>query len=335
MTFWEFGNRAAIAAAVTVMITGLQGCGGGGGGGTKTLTVNFDYPNKLANLWQPTTLDISATGLEGYPPVCTVLTGALPKGLAIESGSCRISGTPTEATIVVPTIRLTVPGATGQVDQEVRLVVQGPSADYTGLGGTVHLGVPYTFTTYSAEGKNAWAPLPGQAMRYAITSGALPHGLALDAASGKISGIPDQTGYSTFTIQAQASAGASVASSPVRSYNVSAELPAIGVSYPELAEKRVGETISLQPTVFYPTDVQADKVTLSYQLPRGESLPPGLSLDPVTGIVSGTLTGPVPGQAAGVTTSWPYVTQLAITVTIGKVSYTTRPTSNLFISVLP
>jgi hypothetical protein len=142
VNFSKLGNLAATAAGLSLLALGLQGCGGGGGaaagglafgsGGSKTLNVNFDYPNHFANVWQATTLDIRTVGLEGYGPVCSLLTGDLPKGLAFEANSCRISGTPTELGSASPTIRLTARGVTGQVDEQIQFVVQGPSADYDG-----------------------------------------------------------------------------------------------------------------------------------------------------------------------------------------------------------
>lgn len=334
----RFRNIVAIAAGVPLMLVALQGCGGGSGGssGTKTLTVAFDYPKKITNLWQPAALDITATGLEGYTPVCTVITGALPKGLAIDPDSCRISGTPTEATVLSPTIRLTVPGATGQVDKQFQFIAQGPSADYAGLTGAVHFGIAYTYSTIGADAISpAWAPLPGQTLAYSVTSGTLPHGLVLDPGSGKLSGVPDQEGTYQFTIQATATSGANVVTSPARSYSLTASLPGIAVSYPALPEKKVGDTLSIQPSIFYPSDAPADKVSLEFQLYPGDTLPPGLSLDPKTGIVAGTLTGPVPGQNPGQATSWPYDIRIVVNVTFGSLSYTLLPAPYILLAVSP
>src|ERR1035441_6727511 len=66
-------------------------------------------------------------------------------------------------------------------------------------GTTIQLGVAYNSTVVASGGTGAY--------RFAITGGALPGGLALNSATGTISGTPTADGTFSYTVQVTDSAG--------------------------------------------------------------------------------------------------------------------------------
>lgn len=134
--------------------------------------------------------DLEASG--GVAPLMwSIASGALPRGLAL-SATGRVSGTPSEAGAFTVTIAVTDAAAatdsrafTFEITDATPMITSqqlpparagGPySAQLEVTGGTG----PYTFS---------------------LTTGMLPNGLTLDA-SGLISGMPDDEGTFTFTVE--------------------------------------------------------------------------------------------------------------------------------------
>ena len=117
--------------ASLILPLALIACGGGGGGGsTRDLTVDFNYDPAHAFLFRPASLRLAATGLEGNSPVCAVVGGELPRGLTLQANGCAISGTPIEVASKSVTIRLTVPGFTGQIEKSIAFLSFGPPTQY-------------------------------------------------------------------------------------------------------------------------------------------------------------------------------------------------------------
>jgi len=107
------------------------------------------------------------------------------------------------------------------------------------------------------------------------------------------------------------------------------------VKYCDLPDKKVGDSLLVKPSLFFPANAPADKVTLQFRLHDGDTLPPGLTLDPATGVVSGVLTGPVPGQNPGMATPWPYDIRFAVNVTLNGYSDVLDPKPYFLVSVWP
>jgi hypothetical protein len=139
---------------------------------------------------------------------------------------------------------------------------------------------------------------------YVVAAGALPAGMNLNQSTGLISGTPLQTGPFSLIIQAQDSTGAVASHSYLFTINVR---PSIA-GPTSLPNWTVG-----QP--YPPQTIVPQGGTPGYSNFRVASgqLPPGMTLDPVTGIISGTPTVPGPvsivveGQdSTGATMSTPY-----------------------------
>ncbi len=134
------------------------------------------------------------------------------------------------------------------------------------------VGVYYTARLDASGGAGAYAwsvPPPGS----------LPAGLSLDSSLGVIHGNPAAAGPSSFTIMVTDSLGGTATRTFTPTFNVS---PSIAPA--SLADGNVGAAYSQTLTV--------SGGTSPYTWTRSSgSLPPGLSLNPSSGVISGTPTG--------------------------------------------
>jgi large repetitive protein len=125
--------------------------------------------------------------------------------------------------------------------------------------------------------------LEGNSPRCAVTRGALPAGLLMDAQTCRISGVPTQVGTASAAIRLTV---------PGFTGQVEKEFvfevvgPALSYAFP-LTNRR-GTPISARPSAVAPWSLAAGE-TLSYAVASG-SLPPGLRVEPATGEVHGILT---------------------------------------------
>lgn len=108
---------------------------------------------------------------------------------------------------------------------------------------------------------------------WSITAGAIPDGMTFE--EGQLAGFPSTAGAYTFTVQATDSAGSTVA----RSYTVDV----IAISPSSLPGGSVGTAYSQQLSQTGGAEPATWGITAG-------ALPPGLVLDPETGIISGTPT---------------------------------------------
>lgn len=131
----------------------------------------------------------------GFPaPTFHVSAGALPDGLSLDSTTGAITGTPTTAGS--STFSITATNATGSATSpEYSITVAAPVSPMitSGTPPSATVGTAYSFAV-TASG----VPSP----TFAVSSGALPAGLGLDAATGKITGTPSTAGSFTFTLTA-------------------------------------------------------------------------------------------------------------------------------------
>lgn len=139
---------------------------------------------------------VNAGGSTG-PFTWVLETGSLPPGLSLSSStsdSIVISGTPTALGTSKFTIQVTDSNGT-VASQALSITINPPPplsvATRSLSTGTV--GVSYGQTLQAASGKAPYT--------WAITAGSLPAGLALNAGTGLISGIPSTAGTASFTVQ--------------------------------------------------------------------------------------------------------------------------------------
>ena len=162
-------------------------------GGTLQVTTPSLGPGQ-ANVAYSTTL----TAIGGTKPYSwSVSAGALPAGLALSAASGIISGTPTQSgtfsfTVQVQDASATPQTATKPLSIAVASAVPPLQLTTTSLiNGQVNS--PYGATLSANGGTTPYS--------WSVSSGSLPAGLALSAATGQISGTPMTSGTASFTVK--------------------------------------------------------------------------------------------------------------------------------------
>jgi hypothetical protein len=202
------------------------------------------------------------------------------------NGDCTISGTPTLAF----SVRVSAAGVANTLDFAGSIGVQGPGIRYesvSGIAGSV---------VSSAPTLSWWpAPVAGASWNYAVVSGTLAPGLTVDPASGVISGTLTTQGAFTAQVGALLTTPLGTYRTAPTTYSVAVDVPTF--SYPALAMTNatgdsllfVGMNTALQPRTD-PTDTVDNFALVS------GTLPPGMTLNPTTGVISG-----VPNTASAAT----------------------------------
>ena len=129
-----------------------------------------------------------------------IIGGALPAGLTLDGVTGQISGRPTTPGTFAFTARLTSNGLPAQtVTRDFVIRVGGPLqiATDTLPDGIANVGYRFTVALTGGIGATSWT----------VTSGSLPSGMSLDAATGVLSGTPTiiDTFHFTLTVQDHAS----------------------------------------------------------------------------------------------------------------------------------
>ena len=213
---------------------------------------------------------MTATG--GTPPYSwQVATGALPGGISLNSTTGMLAGTPTTSGSFVATIQVT--DSRSQTAQKAITFAVTDTALPPVVISTATLtpatkGAPFNQQLSATGGKPPYT--------WTVTSGALPGGLALAAATGIISGTPSAAGSFTFIVTATDSE--SRIASKAFSLNVTAQPPSVS-AIPAL-ETIMGLSFNYQ--------LSANGGTAPYTWLAGAgTLPPGLTLNTTTGLISG------------------------------------------------
>jgi hypothetical protein len=207
-------------------------------------------------------------------------TGTLPQNFSLNPTTGMISGTPTAPAGNFPfTVRVADEG--GQQDTQalsIRVIpTTPPNITTTSLpSGTV--GLPYSQRVQATGGIGSLA--------WSISAGSLPAGLLLEPSGptgGTISGTPTTRGTSNFTVRVTDSVGQPA------TQNLSITVgPALSITTTSLPDGSIGAPYS-QSVV---TIGGIGALTFSIVQPGTGSLPQNFSLNPTTGMISGTPTAP-------------------------------------------
>jgi uncharacterized delta-60 repeat protein len=267
---------AAGSSTFTIRATATGGCTGDK---SYTLTIAPGCPTITLS---PATLPSGTVGTaytqtftaSGGATAFTVSSGTLPAGLTL-SAAGMLSGTPTTAGSSSVVITATAGTCTGTRSYTL-LINPAACLAITILPATLSgasVGTAYT-QTFTASGGTA-------PYTYSLASGTLPAGLSLSA-SGNVTGTPTAAGSSTFTIRATAGT-----CSGTQNYTFTVgngACPTVSFTPASLPDATVGTA--------YSQTIVASGGTLTYALAlaTGSTLPAGLTLNPATGVISGTPT---------------------------------------------
>lgn len=219
---------------------------------------------------------VSASGGTA-PNTFAVSSGILPGGLSLDAATGAITGTPTTAGTFNFTIAATDANGCSGI-QAYTIVIAAAACPVVTLSPTTlpsgQIGVAYGQVVSPSGGTAPYA--------FSVASGALPGGLALDAATGAVAGTPTSAGISSFTIAATDANGCP----GNRAYTIviaAVLCPAITLNPASLPNAVIG--------IPYGQTVSAIGGTAPYAFSVASgALPAGLSLDASTGAITGTPT---------------------------------------------
>ena len=258
----------------------------------------------LANDADPDGDALMITEINGTPVTVGVPTTLPSGGVVTLNADGTVSYEPTSDYNGPDSFTYTISDGEGGTDiatvnLEVTPVNDGPTATPELLGGPDTIGgnisssLSGSLSVTSEDGSEVSIPTAavfadpdGDTLTYSAAG--LPEGLSIDLETGLITGTIDNSaslmGPYEVTLTATDSDGASIDVTFI--FNVTNPAPVIGpVELPETPPV-VGETVTIDVGAVT-QDPDGDVLTYS-----AEDLPPGLSIDPATGVISGTLTTP-------------------------------------------
>ena len=284
---------------------------------TKAMSINIVAPLSISTagvsdgavntVFTSTTFAVTVTNPVAPTPLTwSIASGSLPNGLTLSSMGV-LSGTPISAGAYNVTIKVSdADSRTATRNYSFNIYSQVTVATATLNPWTVNrAGYSQTLAATGGNGTYTWA----------VTSGALPPGLSLAAATGIISGTPTVPG--TYTISVAATDSSTLLLAASRQLTVVIN-PALSVITTTLGNGVVNALYSQQLLSSGGTSPLLWTVTAG-------SLPAGLSLDNLTGVISGipttagtsaaiTFTSTdAAGATSSVITTITVVSQLAIT----------------------
>ena len=215
-------------------------------------------------------MTLNASGGQA-PYSWSVNTGALPTGLSLNANTGVISGVPSSSGTSDFTMQVTDSSTPSRTGNASFALVVNPQLSFsiTSLPDGV-VGVAY----------NAIASVSGGTapFTWTVASGGLPPGLTLTSATGAIAGTPTTAGGFGFGLKVTDSSTPSQTAKFFGGINI---YPLLAITSTSLPDGVVGSA--------YSTTLTASGGTGSYtwSISSG-SLPGGISLDPSTGILSGT-----------------------------------------------
>ena len=241
----------------------------------------------------------------------SIIAGSLPPGLMLNPSTGAITGTPTTAgtfSFTAQVMDSSGNSARGTVTASCSITITTPPAQLALMcaAATGEAGVAYSSSLTATGGVPPYA--------FSITGGSLPNGLNLNPTTGAIAGTPTAAGTFSFTAQVQDSSGNSATNTVTKSCTITIA-PALALTCAaNTAQVGVAYNSSLVAT--------GGVSPYTYSISAG-SLPPGLSLNPSTGAITGTPT-----------TTGTYNFAAQVVDSSGN-SVTDTVTSNCIITVIP
>ena len=231
---------------------------------------------------------ISATNLTGskpYTPPNTIDAVSLPPGLAINPATGVIQGKPTAVGTTVATLVATNASGTSPTRSLTITILPALSApsvltDTSGAAGTVigQVGQPFSYQIATS----------GTVTSYEIVGA--PSWMSVNGATGLITGQPDKPGNFTVQLVVSNDAGSGNAVPLALSIAAAANAPRLTSSQTPPAGTN-GTAFSFPVTFASVVPVPTFTTILATGLPNGMLVDPTVTIDPVTGEASGSISG--------------------------------------------
>jgi large repetitive protein len=247
------------------------------------LTITAGCPATVGVPGTPYSFTVSAIGGQN-PLTWALVSGALPPGLGLNSATGVISGTPTTIGTYPITVQVSDSGPpsfrqgatyTCSIVITNQLTITALCPAPSGIPN-----VPYSFTISVIGGRAPYT--------WSLTSGPLPPGLSLNPQTGQIAGFPLTPGTYPITVKVTDSTGSipSESTGPLTATYTCSIVIATQLTLTALCPAPVGS-----PGVSYSfaITVAGGNAPYTWALTTG-NLPPGLTLNTQTGIISGTPT---------------------------------------------
>jgi hypothetical protein len=231
------------------------------------------------------------------PYTWSVSAGSAPTGLTLNASTGSLTGTPAAAGTFNFTLQ--VADSAGRTATKAFTISVGAALTITPTTlPSATVGTPYSQTLTAGTGTLTWS-----------STGALPLGITLNPTTGSLSGTPTASGTFTFTVSV--TGGGQTAT---QSFTI-AVAAALTITTGTLPNATVG-------TPYSQTLTASGSGTFTWSFSTG-ALPPGITLNPTTGSLSGTPTAPgtftftvsVAGGGQTATQSFTITVTAALTIT--------------------
>ena len=231
----------------------------------------LSYPSPLVTYTRGEAIAPLMPAISGGAVTRYATSPALPSGLALDAATGVVSGTPT-VVAAQATYRVTASNSGGSVTSDLTITVKDvPPSVLT------YASNPATYVAGTDILPNRPSHAGGAVISYAIAP-ALPAGLAMDTLTGVINGRPAAPmAVRDYTVTAQNSGGATLCTLTL---TVNAVAPTNLVYADSAPTYTRGVAIPANPPTHSGGEVTDYRIS--------PTLPAGLSLDPVSGILSGT-----------------------------------------------
>ncbi len=247
---------------------------GSGKGGQTSVTIqfvespSFTYPSAVYTYLPGDEISVAAQNIRAINSFSLDSNSSLPSGLKLNANTGAISGSPVTSNEVITNVVIKAEGVGGSTIIPV-VFLRKPSFNFATSDFIYTSGEGFSLKPSSQAGVKTYSIYP-----------ALPSSLTLNPNTGEISGslptLGSDSSYETiYTITAH---GEMVGSEELNTATTIKLIQRPVLSYPEKYIGSAGERIDIIPT---------SKSAISTF--SSTTLPAGLSLDPKTGIISGTL----------------------------------------------